>query len=167
MPPLRDRREDIPELAHHFLFRFAREADRDVRGFAPEVLDLFRAHPWPGNVRELRGVVRAAVLLATGPTVLPEVLGSEFVPSTPAVPPGHDLEASIDAELRGGEKGVYGRVMGAVERELVVRALRHTQGHQGQACELLGIDRKTLRAKLRDLGIAVDRVVTDRGDADG
>ena len=166
VPPLRDRREDIPELAHHFLFRFAREADRDVRGFAPEVLELFREHPWPGNVRELRGVVRAAVLRATGPVVLPDFLPPEFAPSVPAAPPAHDLGASIDAELRGGEKGVYGRVMGAVERELVVRALRHTHGHQGQACELLGIDRKTLRAKLRDLGIAVDRVVTDRGDAD-
>ncbi|MFO0801400.1 MAG: sigma-54 dependent transcriptional regulator [Gemmataceae bacterium] len=166
VPALRDRREDIPELVHHFLFRFAREADRDVRGFAPEVLELFRAHPWPGNVRELRAVVRAAVLRATGPVVLPEFLTPEFAPSTPAAPPAHDLGASIDAELRAGEKGVYGRVMGAVERELVVRVLRHTNGHQGQACELLGIDRKTLRTKLRDLGIAVDRVVTDRGEGE-
>jgi two-component system nitrogen regulation response regulator GlnG len=172
VPPLRDRREDIPELAHLFLFRFAREADRDVRGFAPNVLDLFRAYPWPGNVRELRGVVKEAALRATGPVILPDFLPPELAVAPVAPPPAFDparpalgLDAVVEALMQGGEKGVYGRVMGAVERELIVRAVRQTRGHQGQACELLGIDRKTLRAKLRDLGIVVDRVVTERAEA--
>jgi two-component system nitrogen regulation response regulator GlnG len=171
VPPLRDRREDIPELAYHFLFRFAREADRDVRGFAPEVLDVFRGYGWPGNVRELRGVVREATLKTTGPVVLADFLPPELTALRPAAPAGEgrppvfDLGGTIESQLRAGEKGVYGRVMGVVERELIVRVVRHTRGHQGQACELLGIDRKTLRAKLRDLGIAVDRVVTERPDA--
>ena len=171
VPPLRDRREDIPELAHHFLFRFAREADRDVRGFDPAVLDLFREYPWPGNVRELRGVVRESALRASGPVVLPAFLPPELTASRPAPttdvprPSGLDLAGTIEAELKAGAKGVYGRVISAVEHDLLVRVLRHTRGHQGQACEVLGIDRKTLRAKLRDLGIAVDRIVTER-DAD-
>jgi two-component system nitrogen regulation response regulator GlnG len=167
VPPLRDRREDIPELAHHFLFRFAREADRDVRGFAPEVLGMFQAYPWPGNVRELRGVVRDAALRGTGPLILPEFLPPGLGASPPAganPPAGFDLAANIEALLRDGEKGMYGRVVGSVERELITRVLRHTHGHLGQACELLGVDRKTLRNKLRDLGVAVDRVVTERPD---
>src|SRR5207247_1897739 len=125
-------------------------------------------YPWPGNVRELRGVVKEAALRTTGPLILPEFLppglgGSpppgEPVPSPPA---GLDLAGSIEGMLRDGERGMYGRVVGSVERELIARVLRHTRGHQGQACELLGIDRKTLRNKLRELGIAVDRVVTER-----
>ena len=166
VPPLRERKEDIPELAHHFLFRFAREADRDVRGFDPQVLGVFQAYPWPGNVRELRGVVKEAALRATGPLILPEFLppglGGPGLPAETVPSAGLDLAGSIEGMLRDGERGMYGRVVGAVERELIARVLRHTRGHQGQACELLGIDRKTLRNKLRDLGIVVDRVVTER-----
>jgi two-component system nitrogen regulation response regulator GlnG len=172
VPPLRDRREDIPELAHHFLFRFAREADRDVRGFASEVLGLFQMYPWPGNVRELRGAIKEATLRATGPLIL-----SEFLPINLAAPRHElanralggengptelNLADNIEMMLRDGAKGMHGRVVGAVERELFTRVLRHTHGHQGQACELLGIDRKTLRNKLRELGIVLDKVVTER-----
>ena len=168
VPPLRDRKEDVPELAHHFLFQFAREADRDVRGFAPEVLAAFQGHRWPGNVRELRGVVRDMALRTTGRVVLPEFLPPELTRGSPApaAPPadGFDLLGAIEGMLRSGEKAMHDRVIGMVERELIARVLRHTHGHQGQACELLGMDRKTLRNKLRDLGIAVDKVVTDRGE---
>jgi two-component system nitrogen regulation response regulator GlnG len=175
VPPLRERREDIPELAHHFLFQFAREADRDVRGFDPTVLALFGAYPWPGNVRELRGAIREAALRATGPLILPEFLPPDLsaTPHQPVQPaPGEEghttevnLAASIEAMLREGTKGMYGRVVEVAERELITRVLRHTRGHQGQACELLGIDRKTLRNKLRELGIALDRVVTERHES--
>ena len=74
LPPLRDRTEDIPELAHHFLFEFAQAIRRDVCGFAPEVLEIFRSYPWPGNVRELRGAIKEAALRTTGRTILPEFL---------------------------------------------------------------------------------------------
>jgi two-component system nitrogen regulation response regulator GlnG len=170
VPPLRERAEDIPELAHHFLFRFAREADRDVRGLAPGVLELFREYAWPGNVRQLRGVIKEATLRATGPVILSDFLPPELTPprhaQAPATdrirPSSLDLDGTVEAELRSGEKGVYGRVIGAVEKDLIVRVLRHTRGHQGQACEVLGIDRKTLRTKLRELGIVVDRIVSER-----
>ncbi|MFO0844353.1 MAG: sigma 54-interacting transcriptional regulator [Gemmataceae bacterium] len=74
VPPLWDRAEDIPELAHHFLLGFAREAGRDVSGFAPEVPEAFRRYPWPGNGRELRGAIKEAALRTTGRTILPEFL---------------------------------------------------------------------------------------------
>jgi two-component system nitrogen regulation response regulator GlnG len=172
VPPLRDRREDIAELAHHFLFQFARESDRDVRGFDPAVVHTFQTYPWPGNVRELRGAIKEAALRATGPFILPEFLPPGFGSITGANPPperarpaGFDLAGSIESLLQDGQKGMYGRIVEGVERELIARVLRHTHGHQGQACELLGMDRKTLRNKLRELGIVVDRVVTDRTEA--
>jgi two-component system, NtrC family, nitrogen regulation response regulator GlnG len=64
--------------------------------------------------------------------------------------------------LRDGKKGVYARVIAQVERELVTRTLRYTRGHLGQACDFLGLDRKTLRHKLRELKISLDKIVTDR-----
>lgn len=163
VPPLRNRTEDIPELSHHFLFRFVRETDRDLRGFSPIVMDLFQKYPWPGNVRELRGVVREAALRATGPLILPEFLPMEFGnPSVSMPPEDHSsvvtgLETSIDRMLTHGDRGIYGRIISMVERELIGRVLRHTNGHQGHACDLLGIDRKTLRKKMKDVTIDVDQ----------
>jgi two-component system, NtrC family, nitrogen regulation response regulator GlnG len=175
VPPLRDRTEDIPELAHHFLFEFAREAGRDLGGFAPEVLEVFRRYPWPGNVRELRGAIKEAALRTTGRTVLPEFLPAGLVgarwgatrgpsPIGGPRPAELDLVAMVEEMLTAGEKGLYGRVVGAAERELITRVLRHTRGHLGQACDRLGIDRKTLRNKLRELGITPDKAAADRND---
>ena len=172
VPPLRARREDIPELAHHFLFRYAREADRDIRGFAPDGLDLLQRHDWPGNVRQLQNCVQAAIYQTAGQTILEADLQglASSTSETPASSPGQapsafNLTAMIEAMLRDGGNDVYGRVLALVERELLTRALRHTHGHQAQASDVLGINRTTMRHKLRDLGIAVDKVVTDRPEA--
>jgi two-component system nitrogen regulation response regulator GlnG len=173
VPALRERREDIPELAHYFLDRFARELHADVRDFAPEVLAAFRDHPWPGNVRELQGVIKDAVVRTTGHTVLPEFLsaglGATAVAPRPVVEPSaFDLVGTIESLLSAGEKDIHARVVAAVEKELIARALRHTHGHQAQASELLGINRTTLRHKLRELGIVLDRIVAERpGGHDG
>jgi two-component system, NtrC family, nitrogen regulation response regulator GlnG len=168
IPPLRDRTEDVEELAHHFLTQFAREAGRDVSGFTPEVLEIFRRHPWPGNVRELRGAIKEATLKTTGRTILAEFLppglvapaGDSNGSSVPNAGPsgsGLDVVGTIEAMLTAGDKQMYGKVVSAVERELITRVLRHAHGHLGNACERLGIDRKTLRNKLRELGIAPDK----------
>jgi two-component system nitrogen regulation response regulator GlnG len=173
LPPLRERAEDIPGLAGHFLSEFAREVGRDIQGFAPEVLAAFGRYPWPGNVRELRGVIKEAALRTTGRVILPAFLPPELADSNPlpAAPGagkhagGMDLAGSIEGLLASGANGMYARVLAGVERELITRVLRHTRGHQGQACERLGIDRKTLRSKLRDLGITLDKIVSDRSEA--
>lgn len=166
LPPLRERREDIPELAHHFLFRFARETDRDLRGFSPEVMVRLEAHLWPGNVRELRGVIRQAALRATGPLIQLDSIPPELsrVASDESAGSGSKVGSEIDAAIRAGRKGLHASILGGVERELILRVLRHTRGHQGQACEILGIDPKTLRNRLRDLSITVDKTVTERGE---
>ena len=80
---------------------------------------------------------------------------------------GFDLIAAIETMLHDGGKDVYDRVVKLVERELFNRALRMTHGHQAQASELLGINRTTLRHKLRELGLSLDKVVADRGDVEG
>ncbi len=170
LPPLRDRTEDIEELAHHFLAQFARESGRDVRGFAPEVLEIFRRYPWPGNVRELRGAIKEATLRTTGRTILAEFLppglvaageDSAKVPIVGQSPSDLDVVGTIESMLSGGEKEMYHKVLTAVERELITRVLRHAHGHLGNACERLGIDRKTLRNKLRELGITPAKGASD------
>ncbi|MFO0803389.1 MAG: sigma-54 dependent transcriptional regulator [Gemmataceae bacterium] len=165
LPPLRERHGDIPELAHHFLFQFARETERDLRGFDPAVLARFESNAWPGNIRELRGVVRQSALRATGPVIQADSLPAELSSSSAGAAPGRSgVESEIDAALKAGKKDLHALILGGVERELIVRVLRHTRGHQGQACEILGIDPKTLRAKLRDLNLAVDKIVIERPD---
>ena len=176
VPPLRDRAEDVAELAQHFLLQFGRETGRDVWGFAPEVLEIFRRYPWPGNVRELRGTVKEAALRTNGTTILAAFLphelagmSSEVAPSPPPPtggdrPTGLDIAVRIEALLDAGEKGMYDRVVGAVERELIERVLRHTHGHLGNACERLGIDRKTLRNKLRELNLTPEKGPADAGE---
>ena len=170
VPPLRERRDDIPELAHHFLFRFAREADRDIRGFDPQALELLRQYDWPGNVRQLQNCVRAAVYHAAGGAILPTDLPDLSSGLSPALSPpdgplqAFDLGGTIETMLQDGGKDVHARMIALVEREVIVRALRRTHGHQAQASDLLGISRTTLRHKLRELGITLDRVVADRDD---
>jgi two-component system, NtrC family, nitrogen regulation response regulator GlnG len=169
IPPLRDRKTDVPELAHHFLFRYAREAGRDVRGFTPAALDRLQQHDWPGNVRQLQNCVRAAVYQSVGSSLLPEhLLGLAESPAVEAPPAANaqavDLAVVIESMLRDGENRVHPRVIALVERELITRALRATHGHQAQARELLGVSQVTLRNKMREFGINLDKVVSGSGD---
>jgi two-component system nitrogen regulation response regulator GlnG len=167
VPPLRERLQDVAELANYFLFRYDRELGLDLRGFAPEVLELFQGYAWPGNVRELQGVVKQAMLNASGHLILPEFLPSQLLrPPVPAPALSTDgskldLEALIDSLLPGAAGKLYEEVIAAVERVLLSRVLRHTHGHQAQASDLLGLNRSTLRHRLRTLGLSVDRIITE------
>ncbi len=173
VPPLRERLEDVPQLAEYFLFRFQRDLGMDLRSFAPEALELLQAYPWPGNVRELQGVVREAMFRASGHVVLAEFLPPELhqpkpVGPGPAAPAalGFDLIGLVEGLLARGEKDIYSQMVAALDRLVLPRVLRHTQGHQTQASERLGLSRNTLRQKLRGLGLAVDRVLTESASED-
>jgi two-component system nitrogen regulation response regulator GlnG len=169
VPPLRERKDDVAELAHYFLFRFDRELGLDLRGFAPETLEVLEGYDWPGNVRELQSAVKQAMLHASGHIIVPEFLPEELRRRRPAAAVAapsaveFDLAGLIDGLLHRGEGNLHARVMDAVERLLLARVLRQTHGHQAQASDLLGINRATLRAKLRSLGLVVDKVLTDEG----
>jgi two-component system, NtrC family, nitrogen regulation response regulator GlnG len=169
VPPLRDRLDDVAELAHYFLFRFDRELGLDLRAFAPEALEILQSYSWPGSVRELQSVIKQAMLNTSGHIIwkesLPENLRRAPAPAEPAKPAAgvFDLDGVIDAALAQGGTDLYAQVVEAVERVLLARVLRHTHGHQAQASDLLGLNRTTLRHKLRALGLALDKVVTDEG----
>lgn len=167
VPPLRERLDDVAELAHYFLFRFDRELSLNLRTLAPETLDLFQNYCWPGNVRELQSVIKEAMLKASGHVLIPEFLPENLRSRQPMASPGKsgsaplDLVAFIDDLLQRGQQNLYDKVISAVDRELLTHVLRHTHGHQAQASDLLGLNRTTLRYKLRALGLAVDKVLTD------
>jgi two-component system nitrogen regulation response regulator GlnG len=164
VPPLRERPGDVAELAHYFLFRFDRDLGLDLRGFDPAALALLEGYSWPGNVRELQSAIKQAMLNGSGHLILPEFLPEAVRRARPAetsAPGANDLERFVDSLLKRGETDVYARVVEAVERTLFSRVLRHTHGHQAQASDILGINRTTLRHKLRALGMGVDKVVTE------
>ena len=161
VPPLREREGDILELTQHFLFRFNREMKLTLQGFDPEALACLRRYSWPGNVRDLQSVLKEAMLRTSGPIVFEEdlpsqVRGTSPPPSVQSVAP-LELMRLIDQVLQECPSGVYDRVLQIVERALFTRVLEETHGHQGQASERLGLNRSTLRYKLRELGLLADR----------
>ena len=171
VPPLRDRMEDVAELANYFLFRFDRELGLDLRGFDPAVLELFQGYSWPGNVRELQGALKQAMLRSSGHLIRPEVLPSHFLQQAASSSlnshgeKGHrgqfDLLALIEDGLQRGEGHLHEEIIAAVERVLFARVLAYTHGHQARASELLGMDRSTLRTHLKTLGLTIDKTVND------
>jgi two-component system nitrogen regulation response regulator GlnG len=171
VPPLRDRLDDVAELANYFLFRFDRELGLDFRGFAPETLEMFERYAWPGNVRELQSAIKQAMLQGSGHLLMPEFLPEEILasptapgsaqPIAPAEAAAVQLGPLIEPLLRGGETGLYDRIIAVVERVLFSRVLSHTHGNQTEASEVLGLNRQTLRHKLRTLGLVVDKTVAE------
>ena len=162
VPPLRLRLQDVAELAHYFLFKFNRELGMDLRGFAPEVLERFQAYDWPGNVRELQGAIKQAMLNASGHLIVPEFLAESLLHKpareTAVITDFPNVSALIDRLLPDSDGQLYDRVIAAVERVLFAQILEHTHGNQGKACELLGLNRSTLRHRLRTLGLALDKI---------
>jgi len=127
LPPLRDRREDLPLLVEHFLKLAGRKLGKSVRAVAPEAVRLLEAHPWPGNVRELQSAVRFAVVQAVGEVVTPECLPrSVRGAAEPDGPPADHLDVSVLVRdlLRRGEDDIYRRVTQAVDRVVLEAVLR-------------------------------------------
>ncbi|HXH83686.1 MAG TPA: nitrogen regulation protein NR(I) [Candidatus Tectomicrobia bacterium] len=164
LPPLRERRRDIPLLVEHFLAKYA--ADLGERGIAPEALDRLVGYDWPGNVRELENVVQRAMVMARGPVVLPEHLPIGPVSAAASVAVDASLEEIIERKLvecvRGlrehASANLYDLMIGLVEKPLLRAVLRETRGNQVRAAQILGINRNTLRKKLTEHGIDPDRL---------
>ena len=168
MPPLRERREDIPELIGHFLSQSAAEGLpwKNVDGLAIERMKVYR---WPGNVRELENLVRRLGALYSQDTIGVEVVEAELAGAMeggPTQPTGNSISESVDGHLRDyfaqhGDllppAGLYNRFLKEVERPLISHSLVATRGNQLRAAELLGHNRNTLRKKIRELGLTVTR----------
>jgi DNA-binding NtrC family response regulator len=163
LPPLRERGEDLPVLAQHYLRRYSRELGRDVRQVAPDAMTRLRGYGWPGNIRELQSVLKQALLQASGTALLqaflPESLGETGAGASPA-PPAADpgVETFVIRQRVGSDvRDLYAETHRQVDRLLLARVLEHTRGNVQQAALMLGIARQTLRLKLRDLGLSVSR----------
>jgi two-component system nitrogen regulation response regulator GlnG len=179
LPALRERMDDLPLLLEHFLRRGRRELGRDVTGVSEEALAVLRSHIWPGNVRELESVVTFAAVHAVGDVITPadlpdSVRGAPAVsqaPESARVDHFPDVRAFVRRLARDRDTGLNEAVHTAIDRILLEEVLEHVGGHQARAAELLGISRTTLRARLHQLGVSVEKVVKDetiepRGEGD-
>jgi two-component system NtrC family response regulator len=141
VPPLRERKEDIPLLAHHFAEKYARELRRPVPAIAPEALLLLTNYSWPGNVRELRNTIERAVILGHGNMITPEQLPKEFAAIVLPEP-----EATFHIPQTGLR-------LADLEKKLVEEALQLSEGNQVHAARLLGISRDAFRNRLKKHGL--------------
>ena len=148
LPPLRERREDIPLLTQHVFSLFQHRYHRHDLQLHDAVLDLFYAYPWPGNVRELRNLMERLVLLAKGKHISVESLPLEMqmaVDRTATPPTREHEQASRDAEALDLATAVRD-----AEVKAILRALKHAGGHKGRTAELLGISQRSLRYKMAE-----------------
>ncbi len=160
LPPLRERGDDIPLLAEHFLRKFRVKYGRDVRALEPSAVEQLNAYSWPGNVRELSHVIERAVLWSTGPALRVEQLtmpspdptssNASSSNATPAAAATHGQQRSSDAE-DADPNPAPGAPLVDWERTLIARALKEAGGNQTRAAKRLGITRDTLRYRLKKM----------------
>jgi two-component system nitrogen regulation response regulator GlnG len=157
LPPLRARREDIPDLLGHYLQLAAQELGVESKSLTPEANELLSAYNWPGNVRELVNLCRRMTVLAPGSEVHVEDLPTEITAAGAAPAPAQDWTDTLthwaERSATTGGKPLLDDALPAFERALIHVALRHTQGHRQAAAKLLGWGRNTLTRKLKELGM--------------
>ena len=170
LPPLRERKEDIPELVRYFLRKFSLELNKPVGEIAPQALEKLIRFRWPGNVRELENTVKRAMVIAKGTTLLPEdfpLEGGEEDFQRPGLL--RDFEKRLEMLMEPAFKELIDQsrntpeidLMSAVEKTLIKRALQETKGNQVQAAILLGISRNTLRSKIDRYRIKKDVAIVE------
>jgi transcriptional regulator with PAS, ATPase and Fis domain len=140
LPDLKDRQEDIPLLANHFVQKFAQESNPAIREISKEAMAVLMSHTWPGNVRELENVIERAVTLGHGPAVLPADLPPHLAGGA------NPLERALAREA----------TLEDLERDYIAMILQRTKGHQIRAATILGIDRRTLYRKIRRYGLKLN-----------
>ncbi|MCS6129065.1 nitrogen regulation protein NR(I) [Shewanella baltica] len=161
LPPLSQRREDIPQLATHFLASAAKEIGVETKIMTKETAVKLSQLPWPGNVRQLENTCRWLTVMASGQEILPQDLPPELlkdpVSVTHTAKGSQDWQSAltewIDQKLSEGNSDLLTEVQPAFERILLETALRHTQGHKQEAAKRLGWGRNTLTRKLKELSM--------------
>jgi two-component system response regulator PilR (NtrC family) len=148
LPPLRERREDVPLLAERFVRKFSHEMGKDISGFTPDALRALQSYPFPGNVRELENVIERAVALAGA-----RVIGLGDLPPELSGIAGAPTPALLTLPQEGTR---LDDVLSEVERRLMLAALERTGGVRKRAAELLGITFRSLRYRLKKQGLSDD-----------
>ncbi len=151
VPPLRERREDVPLLAQTFLKELAAEMNKRVTGIAPGALEILMRYSWPGNIRELRNCLERAVLSCKGETVAAADLPQTLLTSQDA--------ATAKAPAWDGNGSDLDEWLAEVERRAIQQALAQTNGVQAQAARLLGVSERSLWHRIKKLGIQINRVI--------
>jgi two-component system nitrogen regulation response regulator GlnG len=160
LPALRERREDIPGLARHFLAKSARDLGVDGKVLTEAAVAFLVAQDWPGNVRQLENLCHWITVMAPGQQVdlkdLPAEVRGGLAASAQAAEDDwrHALEREVAARLARGETGVADPLTREFESALILKALAHTGGRRIEAAQLLGIGRNTLTRKIQELGLA-------------
>jgi two-component system nitrogen regulation response regulator GlnG len=168
LPPLRERTEDIPDLARAFLLRASREG-LPAKTIDAAALERLKTHAWPGNVRELENLIRRICALYAEEMISARIIERELSEQTTA-PPGDEgpltLSTLVERHLASyfadqpegvPPAGLYDRVLEDVERPLIQLTLAATRGNQVRAAEVLGLNRNTLRKKIQELGVSMAR----------
>jgi len=158
LPPLRERREDIPVLIQHFLKKYAAEFGNESPAIGADALAVLQAEPWPGNIRELENVTRRLLLAARGLSIgvdaVRQALAARTSDRTPAANSLPALAAALLARAQHGElHDAHAQVIAEAEREVVTQAILLAQGNQAKASRWLGLSRFTLREKLKQFGL--------------
>jgi two-component system nitrogen regulation response regulator GlnG len=157
LPPLRERRSDIPLLARRFLETSAREMQVDAKRLSPDTLQALQNYDWPGNVRQLENLCRRLTVMAPAQVIVPADLPAEWAGQT-ASEPLSDWETllrrHVERRLNQGESGLMDTVGTRFERILLEAALHHTGGHRQEAAKRLGWGRNTLTRKAKELDIS-------------
>jgi two-component system nitrogen regulation response regulator GlnG len=163
IPPLRERREDIPLLVNYFLKKVGHEQRRPPKSVATSVIKALEKFHWPGNVRELENAIRHAHVMAKGDAILLSDLPPEITGQSPGAfgaagtAPGETVATDTSALARQlfqwARRDPKLKVIPAIERELVIQALKETNNNQVHAAKLLGITRATLRKRIEKFGI--------------
>jgi two-component system, NtrC family, nitrogen regulation response regulator NtrX len=151
VPPLRDRQEDIPLLADHFMADFAREYGRRLKTFESTARSVLQHYPWPGNVRELRNVIERLMIMVPGEIISPADLS--FL--DPAA-----LTRAVTADPAGPRQSLH-EARDQFERDLILRTLAEQQGNMSRTAEVLGVERSNLYRKMKAFGIAPSRRVDE------
>jgi DNA-binding NtrC family response regulator len=145
IPPLRERKEDIPALVEHFISYYSKEMKKEIKTISREAMDLLIAHSWTGNVRELQNCIERAIILTDGNELLPGQLGLRMKPQG-------DLSLR-DISIEGTLQEVSDSAARLVETRLIIKVLKETGGNKTRAAEILQVSYKTLLTKIKDYGI--------------
>jgi two-component system nitrogen regulation response regulator NtrX len=147
VPPLRDRQEDVPLLADHFMAEFAREYGRRVKSFEAGAATALQQYPWPGNVRELRNLIERLMIMVPGDSISPADLA--FL--------ARDAVAAPEVAIAAAGRMTLHEARDRFERDLILRTLAEQQGNMSRTAEVLGVERSNLYRKMKAFGIAPAR----------
>lgn len=155
LPPLRERKGDIPLLISHFLRKYTEEIGKEIRGIAPEALSMLESFPFPGNVRELENIIERAVVLAEGDIIRKDDLElGDALPQDADMPVGGYVPSSLE-ELKEMKRHIRGKAVETIEKAFVIGALQRNNWNVTRAAEETGILRPNFQGMLKKLGISI------------